>query len=325
MNVVGPERLRKLHPVAAGDSLPVGVPVRQVMRAWDIEPVRIARIGGSRNVHWAVSAPEGRFVLRCYRQDRDAEAIDYEFRVLAHLRQAGWPVACPLPTLATWKERLFALFPALPGRQRPIPTRPAYARERGALLAVLHSDLDRLPLGQRSNWRSTDEFMAAEAGEIVANAMARLGDHPHLREPIVRITEKTYATLDCLPVDLPRCIVHGDFVAWNLRWRDGYLSALLDFDDARLDLRAMDVAAARRRDTDEVVAGYLAVQHLDDLEIALLAPLWRAYTLLFVADLLQAPALTNTVMRSLEWCAQEIQTTQPAAVPRTAAIQRGAS
>jgi Ser/Thr protein kinase RdoA (MazF antagonist) len=300
-----------LHPVAAGEPPVANVPVRTIAGQWGIRARKAVRLGGDRNVHWIVCGPDGHYVLRCYRADRDAAAIAYEFAVLAHLAAAGWPVAQPVGPTATWNGRTFALFPRLTGvLSRRGREHDAGQERRGALLADLHRDLDGLALGQRSGWCRLDEFMRREAEQLIAGARARPIE-PDVREVLVRHTVQTHDELARCPADLPHGVVHGDFVPWNLLWRDGQLTGLIDFDDVRLDLRAVDVALARRWNRDGVVPGYRARAGLADEELAVLAPLWRAWTLVFVADLLRAPRLTKKVNHALNWCARELQRTRP--------------
>jgi Ser/Thr protein kinase RdoA (MazF antagonist) len=308
---------RPLHPVAAGEPPVRNVPVRAIAALWGVAPRRVVRIGGDRNVHWAVDAADGRYLLRCYRADRDAAAIAYEAAVLAHLGAAGWPVAAPIGPTRDWDGRTYALFHRLPGRSgRRGPEPAAGQRRRGRLLARLHADLAGLALGQRSGWRRLDRFAREEAGPIAAGARDRLPAGP-VRDALVRHAEQTALDLTGCPADLPRSVVHGDLVPWNLRWRHGELTGVLDFDDVRLDLRAADVALARRWGGDGVVAGYRSAAALSAAEAALLAPLWRAWTLVFAADLLRAPVLGPRVLTALAWCAREVQRTRPYAPDRT--------
>jgi Ser/Thr protein kinase RdoA (MazF antagonist) len=302
---------RRLHPIAAGEPPVRNVPVRAIAAQWGVAPRRVVRLGGDRNVHWAVDAADGRYLLRCYRTDRDAAAIAYEAAVLAHLGTAGWPVAAPLGPARGWAGRSYALFPRLPGTLGRRGTEPPVGqRRRGRLLARLHADLTGLGLGQRSGWRPLDQFVRAEAEPLVAAARDRLPATP-VRDALIRHTEQTALDLADCPADLPRLVLHGDFVPWNLLWRHGELTGVLDFDDARLDLRAADVALARRWGRDGVVAGYRQVAALAAEEVALLAPLWRAWTLVFAADLLRAPALSPRVTAALAWCAREVERTRP--------------
>jgi Ser/Thr protein kinase RdoA (MazF antagonist) len=300
-----------LHPVAAGAAPPADVPVRAITGNWGVSARRVIRLGGDRNVHWIVHSPEGQFILRCYRHDRDSAAISYEFAVIGYLASKGWPVAEPVGPVSVWNGRTFALFPRLSGQASRSPERTSGQNRRGALLGHLHGDLGSLQLGQRAGWSRLDEFIQTAAEPLIRNAEARLRDLPALRDVFVRHTVSTHRTLTACPGDLPRSVIHGDFAPWNLLWRDSRLTGLIDFDDVRLDLRAVDVAIARRRDREEVVAGYQSRAWLADEEYVLLAPLWRAYTLKFVADLLRAPALTSRVNTALQWCARQLEETVP--------------
>jgi Ser/Thr protein kinase RdoA (MazF antagonist) len=309
-----------LHPVAAGIAPPVNVPVRAIVGNWGITPSRVVRLGGNRNVHWIVDSPEGQFILRRYRHDRGPAAVAYEFAVIANLASEGWPVAEPVGSVSVWKGQTFALFPRLRGRRPRAQELAAGAGRRGALLGRLHRDLGVLALGQRAGWCRLDEFIRTAAEPLIRNAEARLRDRPQLRDVFVRHTISTHRTLTAFADDLPCSVIHGDFAPWNLLWRDGRLTGLIDFDDVRLDLRAADVAIARRRDREGVVEGYRGCAQLTDEEHFLLAPLWRAYTLRFAADLLRAPSMTSQVDEALQWCARQLAETVPSQMPR---VSRG--
>jgi Ser/Thr protein kinase RdoA (MazF antagonist) len=307
-----PDTAARLHPVAAGDPPPDPLPKVVIAEHWGIRPRRSVRLGGDRNVHWRLYTDDLRYVLRCYRADRDEAAIAYEAAVIGHLAPAGWPVAAPIGAPLRHAGRTFALFPTLPGRPGA-KTEPAGAqRRRGELLGRLHGDLAGLAIGQRPGWTRVDEFVRASAPSIIEAARRRLADRPALRDVLVEQTAGTAQALADVPADLPVSVLHGDFAPWNLLWRGAELTGLIDFDDVRLDLRAVDVAIARRRDRDGVFSGYRDVAGLSAAEVALLAPLWRGYTLIFVADLLRAGDVNGPVLSALEWCATEMAATRDA-------------
>ena len=74
----------------------------------------------------------------------------------------------------------------------------------------------------------------------------------------------------------PSQVVHGDFTAWNLRFRDGRLSGILDFEAAHWDHRVADFMLSWRGVYDAVIAGYQEVTPLEPHELALLSPCWWA-------------------------------------------------
>jgi homoserine kinase type II len=288
--------------------------VRQVLARWNLEPDRVTRIGGLRNCHWRVRAGPQSYILRRYRNDRDLPAINYELSVLDQLRGKGWPVPSPVGDLRWWDGVPFMLWDMLPGRKRPASRQDGHqGSSRGAWLALLHRDLRHVTVaGQRSGWRRCDEFLVQEADAIERLTRTRLAFRPDLVMGILESTRAVASELARLPVTaLPMTVVHGDFIEQNLLFQANRLSGIVDFDDVHYDLRAADVACARRDQGDAVVEGYCAVEPLSLAELTLVGPLWCAYTLLFVWQLLQAPALSERVLSALEWCVVQLRITRP--------------
>jgi Ser/Thr protein kinase RdoA (MazF antagonist) len=110
---------------------------------------------------------------------------------------------------------------------------------------------------------------------------------------------------------LPVTVVHGDLIAQNLLFRDGTLSGVLDFDSAHLDLRAVDVACARRSRDDEVARGYLEVIPLSNEELGCLDDLWRSNVLRYALQLLDCETTTDVAITELEWCVAQLEKTRP--------------
>ncbi|MGH9896881.1 MAG: phosphotransferase, partial [bacterium] len=74
-------------------------------------------------------------------------------------------------------------------------------------------------------------------------------------------------------------VIHGDVTPWNLRYRTGALSGLLDFDLAHLDLRVADFALSWRGRHDGVLEGYQEVSRLEPVEEELVIPIYLAWIL----------------------------------------------
>ncbi|HEY1012453.1 MAG TPA: phosphotransferase, partial [Herpetosiphonaceae bacterium] len=148
---------------------------------------------------------------------------------------------------------------------------------RGRLLAALHADLGHLTdLGQRPGWRRCDDILADQGLDLLL-----AGCEPAYPEeaPIVRWhLERARERIARLrPGRLPALVNHGDFTAWNLRFRDGRLAGVLDFELAHWDYRIGDFALAWRGKYDEVIRGYCEAAPLEPEELALLTPMWWAY------------------------------------------------
>jgi homoserine kinase type II len=280
-----------------------------VVHTFGIEPTGIAPIAeGRMNRHWRVATAGATFVLRQYNALRSADAIDFEHRLLAHAAGRGWPVAQPLPlaagpTVLAHEDAYFALFPFLPGEPAPYDS-VANKRIKGRLLARLHDDLANFPRdGQRDGFGRAwelDLLVAPAAQGTFNELLARLGrEHNDLATAIRTQRYRSLRELSRLGYgDLPEAIAHADFHHDNVLFQDGALSALLDFDNARWDSRAFDIAASLciecldlaanhdaidLRFAEAFLNGYATAHPLDPAEAALLVPLCRAWYLAFVA------------------------------------------
>jgi Ser/Thr protein kinase RdoA (MazF antagonist) len=97
-----------------------------------------------------------------------------------------------------------------------------------------------------------------------------------------------------VPVAPRPIIIHGDVAPWNLRYRGGELTALLDFDLAHLDLRVADFVLSWRGRHDGVLRGYAEVSPLEPVEEELVVPVYWAW-------LLACAACGIRDAESLEW------------------------
>jgi len=235
----------------------------------------VTPIGGRLNQHWLVEARGERLILRRWAGSRDD--ADYELRLLTRIAALGWPVAPAIGAPVVSAGSTWSLFPYLPGE--PFPTADPYAeqRARGRLLARFHADLARLTdVGQRGTWRRCEAILADPALDRI------LAAHEHDRADEVRLLRWHLAharerIAELRPHDLPDMIVHGDFTSWNLRFQNGRLSGILDFELAHRDHRIADFALSWRGHYDAVIHGYDEVSPLTPEEWALLTPLWWAY------------------------------------------------
>jgi Ser/Thr protein kinase RdoA (MazF antagonist) len=234
----------------------------------------LAPLGGRLNWHWLVERRGQRLVLR--RWSPAADDIAYELRLVDRLAALSWPVARVLDGPVDLDGHIWSLAPFLPGEPPAAHGPRAEQRARGRLLAELHADLATLgELGQRGAWRRGEAILADETLDHL------LGEHEPSRPEEVRILrwhlERARARVAELRLDLrPGQVVHGDFAPWNLRYLDGRLSGLLDFELAHWDHRVGDFALAWRGKYDDVILGYAEVAPLDAEEWQLITPLWWA-------------------------------------------------
>lgn len=238
------------------------------------ERVRLIKHG--HNSHWRVAVGGTRLVLRRYGKGArwEPDAIAWEMELLRRLAEAGYPAAAPLAGPLTVDGDVYVLFPFVSGRALRLGD--AGYRELGRRLAELHEVvLARVRMDQKPERRSLTAAAAPPEGGATRDALlARLAKLDAGLATQVDATSAAIAPRLQALAGLPQHPVHGDFAPWNLRMRDGRLIGVFDFDDARLDILAADVAHARRGYHDPVVDGYLERRPLSAGELAGLDALW---------------------------------------------------
>jgi Ser/Thr protein kinase RdoA (MazF antagonist) len=286
----------------------LAVPPPALLGRWGLEARRLILLEAKANTHWKIEGTGDDFILRRYRAGQTARSIDYEFAVLRHLQRKGWPVATPVGGVVWHDDAAFALFPCLPG-QALRHGDPARRRQRGRILAHIHRDLRDVELGQREGWLRVDEVVRGEsAEELCARPLSSraAGLAALVSSHCARVRER----FDAAGITrLPCGIVHGDFIGQNLLFGDDTLTGLLDFDSTHFDLRAADVACARRRADDDVVRGYLEVSALEDIERQCLDDLWRATVLRYAFQLGDGVVHPSMLERELQWCVRQLEKT----------------
>jgi Ser/Thr protein kinase RdoA (MazF antagonist) len=234
----------------------------------------VAPLGGRLNQHWRVASRRANLVLR--RWSQAPASIDYEVRLLARLAELGWPVAPILDGPLELDGHIWSLAPFLPGDPPSTDDPVAEQRARGRLLATFHADLAQLPeLGQRPGWRRCVAILADPTLDhtLAMHEQTHSDEVRILRWHLGRARERM-ASLQIR--HRPGIVVHGDLTPSNLRFKDGRLSGILDFELAHWDHRVGDFALSWRGKYDDVIYGYTEVSPLEPDEWALLTLLWWA-------------------------------------------------
>ena len=260
-------------------------PSPEVLALFDVRLV--APLGGRINRHWLVEAQRVQLVLRCWGQSplidsasSHTASISYEVRLIKALAVLGWPVA-PLVTgpaeiAGQWWSLAPFLSGAPPASDGNVHGGRSEQRARGHLLAGLHAGMAQVPdMGQRPGWRRCEEILDDPALDTV------LAQNERERPEEVRILrwhlEQARGQVAGLALqERPGIIVHGDWTPWNLRFAEGRLSGILDFELAHSDHRVGDFVLSWRGKYDDIILGYAEVSPLEPEEWALLTPLWWA-------------------------------------------------
>jgi homoserine kinase type II len=241
--------------------------VRSILAEFGIEPTRVRRVTVDRpaalgNENWHVWTRAGeRFVLRRHGYGRTPEELEYEAQVMRHVAAVGWRVPVPLGAPVPNGDRLVSVCTYVPGTSHRAEN-AAQLRERGALLARLHADLRPLAprLGQRPGWHPMHDVETVQQALRWEGGVAVLG---RIRPDLVLALRAGIGVvkhrLDAVPAGaLPVTVIHGDFTRWNLRFRGGRLTGVLDFDLTHLDTRTADLAMARAARSPELLDAYRA-------------------------------------------------------------------
>jgi Ser/Thr protein kinase RdoA (MazF antagonist) len=290
-----------------------------IVRAFGVEPVSIRQIARRQNVHWAVRADGARYVLRRFGvwADTPGDAA-WEIDSVERLAAAGAPVPRVVGGRREIEGARYILMPWIGGRRLAHPPVSDTDYERlGGLLADFHTATSRVRAPpQRPEWTSSvdgafprtggaarrSELLAALA-EVDARMAGRFADAAATLE--ARDLPRVFA-------GHPRRLVHGDFAPWNIRIRGPRITGVLDFDLAHVDVRAADIAMARRGSHDSVVRGYLTRTTLTDAEVDNLDALWTSGSLRGVWRVLESRLAEGRITtQGLEWNVEQLGKTRP--------------
>lgn len=211
---------------------------------------------GLNNMILGIHSGAGDFVLKTLATDKPQANLRYEHELLVWLASQGLSFQTPTPVLTRTGETVVTtaggtqlLIPYVVGA-RPLYTASVQMEAMGAALAELHSVLARYPMTPRPE---TTLFGVLEQ------------THPHLPDPYQLSPQQLSlpATVEHEELfgwwraelanlrtflqgpftALPRQVIHCDFNPSNTLYADGRIVAILDFEFAGPDVRAMDLAS----------------------------------------------------------------------------------
>lgn len=220
-----------------------------------VSPFALAA-SGINNETCGIQTGAGKFVWKHYTKLANVATLAYEHDLLRWLAQQPLSFAVPVPlstahgiTLVAVEQGWGALFPLLPG-QRPDPSDADQIAAVGAGLGELHRALAGYPTKPRpglSTYAALTQVhpLLPDPFHLTPMTLGLPNEEPQdrllawWRDEVAQIEEwvaNYYAAL-------PHQVIHGDFGPSNTLYADGRLTAMLDFEMALPDARAIDVAA----------------------------------------------------------------------------------
>ncbi len=234
--------------------------IADVVPRFKVGPVLFTRpCGGTANASLIVITPSGQYFLK-RRNPRycDPRQLVYDHHVLKALYDKGLPVpqALTTPSASRWVEHsghIYELYRFIEGTVHPSPN-IAQVAEAGAVLAHFHSaTADLKPPGKKFFGRFWDPKQATEMLEKLLQR-AKDGDIGSVQDlsagAVVEVLEyllaEAAAVEQALPDSafwaLPQTVIHGDWHPANLKFADGRVAGIFDFDWVDRQPRMVDIA-----------------------------------------------------------------------------------
>lgn len=231
---------------------PEMLPVDALRAEFDLGDWREARaLPAGKSQHWVLATRLGRFVLRRSYRSKQPDDVRFEHELVAHLRSHGFPGPEFVPTVsgepyAVIDGRLWRVSVFVTGRPARIAD-PGDAEAAARALARYHQIVDGFAAS-----------VPTPAAPLIPDALAeRLGAVVHARggaaPPAELAAEAGYALdqaeavtarLHALYQSLPVTTIHAGCRRGSTLFDGDRLLAVLDFDSAHREARALDVAVA---------------------------------------------------------------------------------
>lgn len=215
---------------------------------WQAAKPQPGETQGPRAHYWEVTANGKRYFLKQFHPWFPPESITYVHSIHQHVIDAGLPAPRVIPdrdgaSFTRVGDTYWALYQALDGRHAN-EREWMWGRPKAAeTLGMLHRALENFtpegePFGPWAAWTL----------DTVDRVLEGWAPHPELPPDLLgyvrdRLAHRYFAEL--YP-ELPKLVVHGDFVSANMLWRgdaiSSNISGILDFERAHHDTALFDFA-----------------------------------------------------------------------------------
>lgn len=272
---------------------------QQALTQWGIHRVEFSQraLGGVSNRVFLLKTEHGNFAFRAYRS-MPRERIQWEHRIIQHAAAVGVPTPLPIPThtgafCLDWKGHHHALFPWLSDDQIE---REEISSPQARAMGLFLGDIERRFANNPLSGAPCQRLVALEPGYLdkataeveellsVIRALPHPGEHENLA---LSYLQGQRQWLRSLSRDLPSGpeyelrLMHGDFQNSNLFFSAGSVSAIIDWERARLAPTGWDMVRALHLmfELDPVLCrafleGYQSVASVDASALASTASLY---------------------------------------------------
>lgn len=262
-----------------------------VLAAWGIDGVDSVDVPslGTMNETWLVTCSLGRVVLRRHRRS-DRDSVAFEHQVIEHARTRGIP--CPAVILTLRAERivergghLHSLYSWEPGAHAPRGRAgPRRAFAAGQMLARIHDALKTVSDAPDDGDGPGDLAETYDRIRQLEDALScRAVRGP---EWIRRDLHARRTWLDANP-NAPACcvgepqVIHGDYQLTNVLFDGDVISAVIDWDKARVASPVMEVVRSLDHglglasiDSAAFLSGYRTLRVLSERDLAAAVEYW---------------------------------------------------
>src|SRR5579875_907918 len=221
---------------------------RYTLPEWRVSKPAITETQRPRAHYWEIFAGSKRYFLKQFHSWYPDESIRYSHSILAHLVDQGAPAPRVIPdtngeSYTQVDGARWALYQALEGRHAG-ERDWMWGRPKAAeMLGLLHHALEGFtPEGEPfAPW-------GAWTLETVDRVLENWRPHPDLSPDLLGFVRERLATryFGMLYPQLPKLVVHGDYMMSNVLWRGDAVNAtitgVLDFERAHLDTALFDFA-----------------------------------------------------------------------------------
>jgi Ser/Thr protein kinase RdoA (MazF antagonist) len=230
--------------------------VRTVAAAYGLttDPTPPRRMGGAINHVLRLGTEDGDVIVRIHRPETTPERLAAVHRVQESLRAAGLPIPAILrtPVGETWiavDGRLVEVLEFVPGGhevrtwQDAKTSFTALGRLHAALRSIDAPDLPPPPFGCYAPPETALALLAAtESGFRAEAADPNYPRATDVRRATAALLGRLLAARQTYERDLPRTLVHGDFVGFNVLIDEDRVIAILDFDRLSEGDRIFEIA-----------------------------------------------------------------------------------